>query len=85
MTLSLIITLVVGIIGFIFAKDFLWIPISGLVASIIDKYVRNWVQSGKLGIAVNISTLIKFVLSLIMLYATLSMIAAIVLLFVWFL
>ena len=85
MTLSLAVNLLVCIIGILFEKEFLWIPISGFITSIIDKLTRNWVSSDKLGISVNLSIIIKFLFSLIMLYASLSIIASIVLLFIWFL
>tara|TARA_B100001540_G_C15708254_1_gene597244 strand:- start:202 stop:468 length:267 start_codon:yes stop_codon:yes gene_type:complete len=69
--------------GLIAANPFLWLPITGLIAGIIDALTRGWVQSPSLGASMNLSIILKFVFTLIGTYAMLSQLGCVVLMIYW--
>jgi len=82
---GILIPLIVLIIGFVFEKSHLWIPISVFPAGIILYFTSNWVTDRtRVGYYKTLSHLLKFVCSLIGIYAMLGTIACIGLLFFWF-
>ena len=81
---AIIITIVTFIVGFISHQQYLWIPISVLIACLIDLYTRQWVMSDRLGSARNLSALIKFLFAVIGFYAMIGQIICIGLIFWWF-
>jgi len=80
---AIVISLLVSAIGFFFGQTHLWIPLSVLMAGVIDLFTRQWIISDKLGRAVIFSTLLKFVLALVGFYAMLGQIACLALIFYW--
>jgi len=82
--LAIIISLLVLLLGFFTDKPYLWIPISVLVAGIIDLFMRQWVISDKLGSARNFSAILKLLLALIGFYTILGQVVCVVLLIWWF-
>ena len=71
--------------GLIAGNPFLWLPITGLFAGVIDLFTRGWVQSPKLGEWKLFSSYLKLVLALIGTYAMLSQFACVVLMIYWIL
>lgn len=69
---SIIISIIAIVIGLLLKTTFLWLPISVLVAGIIDSITRRWVLSDELGSHQKQSILIKFFLSLVIGYASLG-------------
>lgn len=82
--LAIIISLLVLSLGFFTDKPYLWIPISVLVAGFIDLFTRQWVRSGRVGRARNLSGIIKLFFALTGFYAMIGQIACIILLIWWF-
>lgn len=83
-SLAIIISAITVLLGFIFGKPYLWLPVSILLASIIELPTRNWVNSNKLGNMRNLSMAIKAILASIGLYATAGQIICIGIIFWWF-
>ena len=71
--------------GLIAGNPFLWLPITGLFAGVIDLFTRDWVRSPKLGASIKFSLYLKFVLTLMGTYAMLSQFACVVLMIYWIL
>jgi hypothetical protein len=80
---SILINAICLIIGILLKEGFLWIPISGLIASLIEVNMRKWVSSDRLGSAIKINVILKFGLSLIGFYSLLSQIACVGVLLYW--
>jgi len=74
------ITLVLGMILGVIS----WIPVSVLVAGVVDLYTRRWVMSDKLGSAKNLSMSIKFFFALIGFYAMIGQLLCVGLIIWWF-
>lgn len=72
------------LLGFFTDKLYLWIPISVLIAGIIDLFSRQWVSSDRLGRAKVLSSILKLLFALIGFYAMIGQIACIILLIWWF-
>ncbi|MCX6224518.1 MAG: hypothetical protein NTV01_07160 [Bacteroidia bacterium] len=70
-TSALIITTLCAVWGTITDQPYLWIPYTGIAASIVDFFTRSWVTSEKTGEWVVLSVLLKFALSLVGFYAML--------------
>lgn len=81
---STIIALTVLLIGTVTTQPLLWIPLSVLIASLIDLFTRNWVVSNRLGSAVTFSIFLKFIFSLIGFYALIGQFVSLGLLAWWF-
>ncbi|HBF00758.1 MAG TPA: hypothetical protein DDW46_06830 [Dehalococcoidia bacterium] len=71
--------------GLIAGNPFLWLPITGLFAGVIDLFTRDWVRSPKLGASIKFSLYLKLVLTLMGTYAMLSQFACVVLMIYWIL
>ena len=82
-TPAIIITGVASAWGLIAGNPFLWLPITALIAGIIDALTRDWVQSPRLGASMNLSIILKFVFTLMGTYAMLSQIACVLLMIYW--
>lgn len=83
-SLAIIISLLTVAIGVAFGKPYLWIPISFLIASIIELSTRRWVASEELGRWMSFSAIIKFLLATIGFYALIGQIVCIGLIIWWF-
>ncbi len=80
---AIIIAFVALFIRFFSNQPYLCIPLSVLIAGLIDLYTRRWVISDRLGSAKNLSALIKFLFALIGFYAMLGQIVCIGLIIWW--
>lgn len=81
---AIIIAFVTFLVGFLFGQQYLWIPLSVLIAGFIDLYTRQWVISDRLGSARNLSALTKSLFAVIGFYAMLGQMVCIGLIFWWF-
>ena len=84
-TTAITITGIAAAWGLIAGNPFLWLPITGLFAGVIDLFTRGWVQSPKLGKWNKFSLYLKLVLTLIGTYAMLSQFACVFLMIYWIL
>lgn len=82
--LAIIISVLVLLLGFFTDKLYLWIPISVLIAGIIDLFSRRLVSSDRLGRAKVLSSILKLLFALIGFYAMIGQIVCIILLIWWF-
>ena len=82
--LAIIISAVVLPIGLFTDKPYLWIPISVLIAGIIDLFTRQWVSSDKLGSSRTFSAILKLFLAEIGFYAMIGQLLCVGLLIWWF-
>ncbi len=76
---SIIIAGITLVVGVLFQQPHLWVPLSVLVAGVIDLFTRQWVMSDRLGRMREVSALLKMLLALIGFYAMLGQVACIVL------
>jgi hypothetical protein len=84
LTMAFVITAGCSIWGTIADYPYLWIPYSGVVASIIDLFARKWVKSEKLdGLLMGLSIVPKFALSFVGVYAMLIQFACLALGIYW--
>ena len=83
-SLAIAISLVTVIVGLIFGKPSIWLPISFLVASIIELPTRAWVNSDKLGSMRNLSFMTKTLFAYVGMYASIGQVICAVILFKWF-
>lgn len=83
MTNAFVISSITLVAGLIFKAPLLWIPTSIVIASLIDMSTRRWVLSDRLGTSQNASIIIKFVLSLIMMYAMIGQFLCVGLILYW--
>ncbi len=81
---SLIVSLITLLIGLIFSKSLIFIPVSVAIASVIDLFTRQWVMSNELGRMRNLSALLKLIFSMIGFYGTIGQFVCIGLLIKWF-
>lgn len=81
---AIIISLITLALGFFTGQLYLWVPVSVLIAGIIDLFTRQWVMSDRLGNMRNLSALLKFFLSLIGFYAMIGQIVCVGLIVWWF-
>jgi len=82
--LAIIISVLVLSLGFFTDQPYLWIPISVLIAGIIDLLTRQWVSSDRLGSAQTFSAILKLLFSLIGFYAMVGQFVCIGLAIWWF-
>ena len=82
--LAIIVSFIVLLIGLFVGENYLWIPISVLIAGVIDLLTRQWVISDRLGSVQTLSIMLKSLLALIGLYAMIGQIACVILLIWWF-
>lgn len=71
------------LLGFLFSQPYLWIPLSVLIAGVIDLFARKWVISNRLGSAKNISALLKLFFTLMGFYAMIGQLVCIGLITWW--
>lgn len=81
---AVIVSLLILLIGFFLDKPYLWFPSSVLLAAIISLFTSKWINSNKIGTSTSVSTVSKFLLSLIGFYSTLGQFGCIGLLIHWF-
>lgn len=83
-TTSIIISAVTLLVGYFFDQTYLWLPLTVLVAGIVEGRTRQWVASNRLGSSTTVSVLLKFVFAVIGLYAMIGQVACIGLIIIWF-
>ena len=81
---STIISSIVLILGVVFQKDGLWLPISVLICSIIYTATSAWVTSSKRGSNALLSESLKLVLGIIGFYATVGQLVCLFWVVKWF-
>lgn len=84
LSLALIISTLTTTVGLIFSRSPILLPISIVLASIIDINTRDWVRSNKLGRQRTLSISLKIIFSLIGFYAMVGQLLCIWLLIKWF-
>lgn len=84
-SLSTILNAVCLSFGLIASREPIWIPVVGLVVSLIATTTRYWVASDRLGRAVKTSIILKGVFALIGFVAMFSQITAVGLTIYWLL
>lgn len=72
LTSAVVITAGCAAWGTVAGHSNLWLPYSGLAASIVDLLTRSWVTSSRLGEAAVTSAILKFLLMLVGVYAVMS-------------
>lgn len=83
-SISTIISSVVLLLGIVFQKDELWLPISVVVCSLIYSLNATWLKSGKRGSNGVLSEGLRLILNIIGLYATLGQFVCLFWLLMWF-
>lgn len=83
-TTSIIISAVTLLVGYFFDQTYLWLPLTVLIAGIVEGRTRQWVASNRLGSSTTISVLLKFVFAVIGFYAMIGQVACIGLIIIWF-
>jgi len=81
---ALIISALTLILGLVFSKSYIILPLSIMIASIIDLFTRQWVASNRLGSMANTSVILKGLFALIGFYAMIGQLICIWLLVKWF-
>jgi hypothetical protein len=79
LNIAIVISAATLLAGFFFHQPYLWIPVSVLLAAVIDLYTRQWVMSDRLGSAQNLSMFLKMVFATAGFYAMIGQIACITL------
>lgn len=82
-SLSTILNAVCLSFGLIASREPIWIPVVGLVASLIATLTQSWVASDRVGTAMKTSIILKGVLAVIGFVAMLSQITAVGLTIYW--
>jgi len=82
-TSSLIISAITLALGIALKAPLLWLPISVLIASIVDSLTRSWTTSDRLGRARTASAIIKGIFSLMGIYATIGQLACVGVIIFW--
>lgn len=80
---SIVIAGVTLIAGVVFQQPHIWVPLTVLVAGVIDLFTRQWVMSDRLGSMTELSLFLKMILALIGFYAMLGQFACLVLAGMW--
>jgi len=81
---AIIISFITLLLGFFFEQPYLWIPLSVLVAGIIDLFTRQWVMSDRVGQMQKLSMTLKSLFALIGFYAMIGQMVCIGLIIWWF-
>ena len=81
---SLIVSSITLIVGLVFKENLILVPVSVIVASIIDLFTRQWVTSNQLGHLTKISISLKGIFAFIGFYAMIGQFVCIGLLIKWF-
>jgi hypothetical protein len=82
-SLATIVTAIASLWGTVGGHPYVWVPYSGLVASLTETWSRPWVGSDRLGEAQTLSALLKLVLMLIGVYSICAMLACFGLALYW--
>lgn len=81
---ALVISVITLILGLIFSKPNIFLPVSIVIASIIDLYTRKWVASNRIGSMIKTSVLLKGLFAIIGFYAMAGQFICLFLLIKWF-
>jgi hypothetical protein len=81
---ALVISSITLTVGFIFREAHLWIPVSIMIAALIDLLTRPWYGSNAMGEWVGLSIVLKFIFALVGFYATIGQLVCMGL-FAWWL
>lgn len=81
---SIVIAGITLLLGIFLKQSNIWIPLSVLVAGVVDLFTRKWVASDRLGSATNLSMFIKSLCSIAVLYAMIGQVVCIGLIITWF-
>lgn len=81
---AIIISLITLVLGFFSGQLYLWVPLSVLIAGIIDSFTRQWVTSDRVGQMQKLSITLKSLLALIGFYAMIGQVVCIGLIIWWF-
>ena len=81
---AIVISLITLLLGFFFEKVYLWVPLSVLIAGIIDLFTRQWVMSDRVGQMQRLSVTLKSLFALTGFYAMIGQVAFIGLIIWWF-
>ena len=81
---AIVISLITLLLGFFFEKVYLWVPLSVLIAGIIDLFTRQWVMSDRVGQMQKLSVTLKSLFALTGFYAMVGQVACIGLIIWWF-
>lgn len=83
LTTGFVVTAICALWGTIAGLPYVWVPYTGLAASIIDIPTRSWVLSNKLGEWMLFSSILKFAVAMIGIYGMLAQFACIGLAVYW--
>jgi hypothetical protein len=83
LTSAILITSLTSVWGLVAGNPYLWIPVTGLIAAVIDLLTLDWVSSSRLGEMQKLSLSLKLVFTLIGTYAILSQFACVILMIYW--
>ena len=83
-TLAIIISLLTVIIGLVFGKSYILIPLSFFIASIIEILTRRWVVSDRFGRGIYFSVALKLIFMLIGFYAFIGQLVCVIFIIWWF-
>ena len=81
---AIVISLITLLLGFFFEKVYLLVPLSVLIAGIIDLFTRQWVMSDRVGQMQRLSVTLKSLFALTGFYAMIGQVACIGLIIWWF-
>jgi len=81
---AIIISALTLLLGFFFEQSFLWIPLSVLIAGLIDLFTRRWVMSDRVGQAQRLSMTLKSMFALVGFYAMIGQVVCVGLIIWWF-
>lgn len=81
---SLVVSVITLVLGIVFQKPGLWLPLSVLTASIIYSVAGTWAKSEKVGSAATLSIVLKLLFNVIGFYATIGQIVCVIWLLRWF-
>ncbi|OGJ14108.1 hypothetical protein A2554_01155 [Candidatus Nomurabacteria bacterium RIFOXYD2_FULL_35_12] len=82
--IAITISVLTLILGFVTKQVYLWIPLTVLIAGLIDMFSRQWVASDRLGSSINLSMFLKSLCSLAVLYVLIGQIICLGLVVWWF-
>ena len=83
LTTAIVINGLCAIPGVVWLFEFWWVPVSGLLAGLIELPTRDWLASDRLGTARGLSVIVKFLFALIGFYALITQLASIALVVYW--
>ena len=82
---SIVIAAIAAVVAFVLSRPpCWWVPITVLVAGIVDLFTRAWVMSPRLGSAKTLSMALKSICALFGLYAMIGQLMCVGLVIWWF-